>query len=160
MPKFTVDTGVINTLGGRGEKTLIVSIVDTKTSTSTRSTEAKAEPLKSDVALPNGVPGMIQALSINKLIERSDVKKFMKAMTENPFNQQNAAKAAEKVKEFKAIITKANVDKDDTEKFQNILNIMIEIDEKLVGDQITRGFNAAKTGKKAFADYKKLLLSR
>jgi hypothetical protein len=34
---------------------------------------------------------------------------------------------------------------------------MIEIDEKLVGDKVTRGFNAAKKDDKAFAEYKKLV---
>ncbi len=49
---------------------------------------AQAEKLASKESLPQGTPEMIQALPINKLIERRDVQKFMKAMTqENGFSE-------------------------------------------------------------------------
>jgi hypothetical protein len=66
----------------------------------------------------------------------------MVAMTANDIKE--AATIAAKIPAFKEIYKIASTGKDDNEKFENLSNALIEIDEKLVGDQITRGFNAAK----------------
>lgn len=103
---------------------------------------------------------MIQSLAINKLIDRADVKRFMAAMTAIPEDLKKSAEMAAKVPEFKAILKLASIGSTEEAKFQNLVNAMTEIDEKLVGDLVTRGFNDAKSSDKAFATYKKLLASR
>lgn len=123
-----------------------------------------AKKLESKESLPQGIPKMIQALPINKLIERPDVKRFMKVMTEEPNKHIKIATTLSKVKEFQAILTAANkaIPKEitGTKRQEKLISVAKEIDEKLVGDVVTRDFNAAKKDPKAFAKYKELLRSR
>lgn len=68
-------------MGSRGEKTIIVSTTESTTSKEAGTIDAKVENLASNESLPKDIKDKIQALPINKLIERSDVKKFMYLMT-------------------------------------------------------------------------------
>jgi hypothetical protein len=91
MPKFSLNTGLGNTLGGATGEVLLISSVDSKTSSKSDSIPVGADILKKSAAeLPAGVTDMIQSLSINKLIDRADVVRFMRTMTANPFNLKSA----------------------------------------------------------------------
>lgn len=70
---------------------------------------------------------------------------------------------AMKVPEIQKIIatqTEKWNESDDLKRRDMIVIVLSEIDEKLVGDQVTRMFNAAKKDPKVFANYKKLLAAR
>jgi hypothetical protein len=101
---------------------------------------------------------LIQNLDIDKLFGDKNVTGFLQAMTnkgENP-NRNDAFKSAIKVPAFAQILGGKG-----TVYSPSIHDLLLdEIDEKFVGDQITRGYNNAKTDPKAFADYMKLLKSK
>jgi len=96
---------------------------------------------------------LIQKLDIDRLFNNPNVTKFLVFMTNNGGSPDysNSFAAAMKVSDFKNILgTKAVY----TTEMNTLLD---EIDEKFVGDQITRGYNRAKSDPKAFAEYMQLL---
>lgn len=62
---------------------LIITTVSRKTERVDRSPIAatRIDALRKETSLPKGIPELIAALPINTMIERPDVKRFMRAIT-------------------------------------------------------------------------------
>ncbi len=143
---------------------LIITTVSRKTERVDRSPIAatRIDALRKETSLPKGIPELIAALPINTMIERPDVKRFMRAIT-GKWGIDMTISEAMKVPEIQKIIatqTEKWNESDDLKRRDMIVIVLSEIDEKLVGDQVTRMFNAAKKDPKVFANYKKLLAAR
>ena len=93
----------------------------------------------------------INKLDIDVLIRQAE--RFMQKMTKKPIDFEAAAKAMKRIPMLKPILADAI-----TEGKRN--GVMSLIDSLLVGDNITRGFNKAKTDKKFFEQYKQTLIEK
>lgn len=102
--------------------------------------------------LSDNLNKLIDSLNIDTLIRQSE--SFMRSMTKSPIDFNAAAKEMDKIPALKPILKLAITE----EKRDGVMRL---IDSLLVGDDVTRGFNKAKTDKTGFFEtYKRMLIAK
>lgn len=133
------------TIGREKAPTVAGPTVDTKVTGS----ELTADLPASKLDIGDALLKQIYSINIDKDIARPQVQEFMRYMTAG--DAENANKSMKKA--FGAIYTAA-------EKTGKLPQVMEAVDALLVGDNVTRGFNRAKSNDAEFKKYQAILIAK